>query len=615
MRHRSIVIALACAWLAVPGVAGAADDDWRYEGVGRVVAIADVHGAGTSMRLTLQNATVVNDRDEWIAGDTHLVIVGDLLDRGPDSRSIMDFLMALEGQAAAAGGAVHVLLGNHEVMNLVGDLRYVSAAEYAAFAGEEPERERERFFEVWGGRAGADAGDAATLRARFDEQYPPGFFAHRRAFSASGRYGRWLLSKPLLVVINETAFVHGGLSPLIASIGLAGVNEGLMQELRSYVSSIDRLVRAGVLLPTDDFYSHAALLKAYLPPPESSAETLAAIGTAIEHSDSDIHSLDGPLWYRGNVSCSRLIELDRLRATLAAIGATRVVVGHTPTPLRRVLQRFDGRVVEIDTGMLADYYGGSGHALVMIGGGLAVVSETSGEMRGITEHPRQVGARPGWYLTAEQVEDLLANGEVVEVQEDALKRTVVTVSDGDHRLDTVFQRRGGRGFFPEVAAYRLDRLLELDAVPVTVRRKIGGNDGSLQLLPARSVDEPARAQAGQGGAASCPLNDQWAAMYIFDALIYNEGRTLSRMIYDNADWRLMLIGHDRSFSTETGVPRHLRQLPLPLTQAWRDALAGLTEDRLEADFGDILDRRRRRALLERRDGLLAREQPAAAALR
>ena len=63
-------------------------------------------------------------------GEAHLVSLGDLLDRGNDSRAVMDLLMRLQEQAQQAGGRVHVVFGNHEQMNLIGDLRYVSADEY-----------------------------------------------------------------------------------------------------------------------------------------------------------------------------------------------------------------------------------------------------------------------------------------------------------------------------------------------------------------------------------------------------------------------------------------------------------------------------------------------------
>ena len=117
--------------------APAAANDWQFDNVERVVAIADIHGAYEPMVKVLRAAAVIDENLAWSGDKSHLVIVGDIVDRGPDSRQAMDLLMQLEQQAVIAGGQVHVLIGNHEAMNLMGDLRYVSLPEYEAFAEEE----------------------------------------------------------------------------------------------------------------------------------------------------------------------------------------------------------------------------------------------------------------------------------------------------------------------------------------------------------------------------------------------------------------------------------------------------------------------------------------------
>ena len=188
--------------------------DWRWAGVDRVVAVSDVHGAFDAMTTTLAKAGVLDEKLRWNGGATHLVITGDILDRGPDSRKVMDLLMRLEGEAVDAGGRVHLLLGNHEVMNLIGDLRYVSKEEYAAFADDESQEDRERSFEVFRAGKSEDA-DEAMLRNDFRRKNPPGWFGLRRAFSTQGRSGPWLMSSRLMVVIKGTASGPGGLSPRV----------------------------------------------------------------------------------------------------------------------------------------------------------------------------------------------------------------------------------------------------------------------------------------------------------------------------------------------------------------------------------------------------------------
>jgi len=580
--------------------------EWRVEGAERIVAISDIHGAFSAMVETLQQADVIDERTSWSGGQAHLVIVGDILDRGPKSRAAMDLLMRLEEEARAVGGAVHVLIGNHESMNIIGDLRYVSKAEYAAFAGDETAEERERWFLAYQERHSAGS-TPEVLRKKFDELYPVGFFALRRAFRPDGKYGKWLLAKPVIVIVNGTAFVHGGLSPMVEKLGLDGVNRGLKNELVDYADALQVLTKAGVLLPTDSHYDTGAILNAYLPSLDEEAVVLDAIATAQKLSLSDLFDLDGPLWYRGSVSCGELIEEHRILAVLAALGADRVVVGHTPTPDRRVLQRFDGRLIEVDTGMLNFYYEGSGNALILDGDSVSVVSQSGADLYSPVAHPRGIGLRPD-NMSSEELLTLLETGEILSQQEDLAGRLIVEISNGSSTVSAIFKARSGRGFYPDVAAYRLDRLLELDMVPATVLREVRGASGSLQYLAPKYYDESQRSASGQGGGAACPVMDQWSAMYVFDVLIYNEGRSLQRMLYNTASWRLMLIEHDLAFASKKGRPRHLKGIPLEVSDGWRHGLAGLTDEVLAENIGDVLDRRRLKALAARRNELLAASQ-------
>ena len=591
---------LVTAWFAAPAVA----DEWQFDDVGRVVALSDIHGAYTPMLRTLRAAAVIGDGDEWVAGSTHLVIVGDITDRGPESRQVMDLLMQLEKEAESAGGKVHVLIGNHEAMNLVSDLRYVSRAEYAAFAEEERAEDRQRWFEQFVEKRVRDDKSREELAELFERSFPPGFFAHRRAFGPTGKYGSWLLGKPIIVVINGTAFVHGGVSPMVGELGLEGVNGTLRGEMLQYVEVLETLYAEGILLPTDNFYNHPKILADFIPPLDTDEALLQTIAVAKVLHDSRIHESDGPLWYRGNASCSELVEADQLESVLASIGAERVVIGHTPTYGRRIYQRYGGTVIEVDTGMLADYYNGSGNAVVIQDDAVAAINESNPEPQPIAAAPRQVGQRPAGYLEAGDIEVLLANGEILAEEEDEAGAKIVTVSDGEHTLNAVFAKRNARGVFTEAAAYRLDRLLGLDMVPVAVLRSVGRSEGTLQFLIPGSLDEAMRAEKGYGAGAQCPLPGQWEAMLVWDTLVYNEGRFRQSMLYSPDTWQLLLVGHDRAFTTNKGKPPHLQNQALKLNNRWRRALEALTDDVLAEQLGGVLDKRRIRALAARRDELL-----------
>jgi len=588
--------------LAIPAAAG----DWRFDNVERVVAIADIHGAYQPMIKVLQQAEVVGKDLSWSGGETHLVIVGDIVDRGPESRQAMDLLMQLEGEALAAGGRVHVLIGNHEAMNLTGDLRYVSSAGYKAFAEEETREERRHWFRQYLRLRPRIAAGRKGSRSQFDQDFPAGYFAHRRAFASDGKYGAWLLEKPLIVVINGTAFVHGGLSPMIADVGLDGVNGQMRDELAEYVRQTETLTEAGVLLPTDSFYDHLKQVRRHRSHDDDPAGLESAKQALLRLAESDVHALDGPLWYRGNVMCSERVEADKLNRALQAIGADRVVIGHTPTPGRRVLERMSGRIIEIDTGMLNDYYGGSANALIMDSYGMRVVNQDGTDSVEPRMHPRRVGTRRGHSILVNSLEDILHKGEIVSRKRmDKLGRRPITVSYSGVVLDATFTKRAANGVFPDVAAYRLDRLLRLDMVPVAVVREIDGVEGSVQFSPRESIDENERRRKDSGGDAWCPLPDQWEAMYVFDALIDNDARDSHSIHYDENTWQLILTAHRKAFTGRSGLPGMRGTAPLKVGPSWKQELLALDDDVLHWYLGDVLDETRLQALAKRRDALLA----------
>lgn len=605
--HRGALRLAACLLLSYGLAACALAEPYRWSGIDRIVAVSDPHGAFDALVDTLDAAEVIDDQQQWSGGKTHLVITGDLLDRGPDSRKIMDLVMRLEQESAAAGGMVHLTLGNHEVMNLVGDLRYVSESEYQAFAEEETADEREQWFQKYRAAHALDAeqlADVVLLREEFDNGRPPGFFAHRQAFSSEGKYGRWLLEKPILVVVNDTAFVHGGLPPLVAELGLDELNNQLQAQVRDYIREIEVLVDAGFIDPAVNFYDHRAVAEAHAADVTLAPDIQSALEAILILNDASVHDAAGPLWYRGAVGCSALTESDVLADSLAAIGAQRVVIGHTPTVTRRILQKFDGRVIEIDTGMLRSSYHGSGNALVIGGEKLSVVNQAGSSPLEVDSHPRRVGMRNG-NLSAALLEQVLTSGQLISTDIDAADRKIVELRLDGITIDALFvPGNRKKSVNTELAAYRLDRLIGLDMVPVTAAREIDGERGTLQFLPDDTRDESYRAANGQGNSAWCPLQRQWNSMYIFDALVFNEGRAPSNMSYSPENWQLLLTGHPNSFGTKRGRPEYLANVEFHLTDAWEEALTSLTNDTLTQQLGDVLDKRRIAALGKRRDLLL-----------
>ncbi len=139
MRKLKVAVALVLACLAVGLPAAQAPAP-------RVLAVGDIHGALDAFVEILQQARLLDANRKWVGGTATLVQTGDYTDRGAGVRAVMDLLMELEPQAAAARGRVITLLGNHEVMNLIGELRDVTPAIFATFADAQSEARRERAY-------------------------------------------------------------------------------------------------------------------------------------------------------------------------------------------------------------------------------------------------------------------------------------------------------------------------------------------------------------------------------------------------------------------------------------------------------------------------------------
>jgi hypothetical protein len=298
----------------------------------RIVAVGDLHGDFSAWRDILRSAGLVDSKGHWSGGDTILIQTGDAVDRGPNSREIIEDLMRLQKEAARARGQLIAMVGNHEAMNLTGDLRYVSAADYAGYADRRSASRRENVLnsnkvaiETAYREKDPQMSSEAIKKAWF-ESYPLGRIEHQIAWSDQGDIGRWVVKNPVVVLLDGTLFVHGGISPAYLDLSAAQIN-----------------ARADAALTARD-------------------TDPAAI----------INDEQGPLWYRGLAqplaSASGETHVartpaqiqpageDQLNVLLSAYGARRIVLGHTPI-LSGIALFQDGKLICIDTGISAVYGG------------------------------------------------------------------------------------------------------------------------------------------------------------------------------------------------------------------------------------------------------------------
>lgn len=592
---------------------GAAAETWRYPAQERVVAVGDVHGAYDTLVKSLQAAALLDDAQHWRGGGAHLVSVGDLLDRGADSRKVLDLLMRLEGEAAAAGGRVHVLLGNHEVMNLGGELRDAAAGEFAAFAGEESAEERAQAFAAWRARQPA-GGDEAAQRQAFDAKFPPGWFAHRRAFAADGRYGAWLLQRPVAIAIGDTVFMHGGPSPALAGYDLERLNREFNAQLRAYLADVVALEAAGWIgfdVPGETRVGAVqARLAAAMAPTDPAAATPAAdpllAATAqrvIDFDRAPLFAVQGPVWYRGLALCRPVLVQDVAEAAVRQFAVARVSMGHTVAPALRPTERLRGRAVLLDTGMLKAVYRGSGYATEFAGGKVTAIREDG------TRAPLLVDASPvdlRWPGGSEAALEALLAGAAVASNQKVEGQAHASVVQLAHPGGTLLAwwypaRKGGSR---ELAAYRLDRALGLGLVPTTVAREIDGAQGVLQWRPEGMISAAQAASGAAGGTPWCDPTAQIELLYVWDALVGNAGRTQASLGWTSPDWILLASDHRLAFDASTGPPPHLEGHALRIGPELCSRLRALDGEGVRTVLEGAASAKERAALLRRRDRML-----------
>jgi len=173
---------------------------YRLPASARIVAIGDIHGDLNALRAALRLAGAVDSDARWIGKDLTVVQTGDQVDRGDQDREVLDEVAKLEGDAKAAGGALVVLNGNHELMNASFDFRYVSRKGFAGFAD---------FAERAGG---------AALRLP-DEQR-----GRAAAFTPGSAYALMLARHLTVALVGDSLFAHGGVLPAHVDYGLDRIN-------------------------------------------------------------------------------------------------------------------------------------------------------------------------------------------------------------------------------------------------------------------------------------------------------------------------------------------------------------------------------------------------------
>ncbi len=585
--------ALALALLV--RLAPAAEIPFEWTGVDRVVAVADVHGDYERFVYILAHPQVgLIDNDlRWIGGRAHLVQLGDVADRGPHARRIFEMLMRLEKEAAAAGGMVHVLLGNHEEMNITGIALdypgYVLPEQFVSFLPEDFRREKEFEYvrslpagdrkraEAEGLDIFADFGLHNFWRKVIEVKDPDARRAYVLGFNEA--VGDWLVRKNAIIRINGVIYVHGGVGEGLSRWPLGEINAVMRAELEYFQGVVRDPKRA-----SQDFKPRL------------------------------VYDPESPLWSRGLAESGQATQADVDRI-LANLGAKAMVVGHSFFSYRggrsQVVSkdhvaRFEDKVWVMDTG-ISGSYGGVPSALIYENGGFRLWGESE-------EVAAQSGIRPPPLkpLTRREMETFLRTASITGRGPGPPGRTdawLLTMASGDVVIPALFKYIDRRRPEPladsyryELAAYALSKYLDVGFVPPIVERTVEGVPGAVQVFVTDAMSEAERKDKRAEPPDPGEFDRAMADLLVFLGLAYDDCHRDADTLISLDTGRVYRVDFSEAFAPAKGLPARcpiLRcsSLLYRKLQGWND--------RTVADYvGRYLNREETAALNARRRAIV-----------
>ena len=312
----------------------AADTQCVWTGIEKIIAIGDIHGDYKAFTKILKGTGLIDGELHWTGGKTHLVQIGDVLDRGDYAKEILDLLMKLEKEAEEAGGKVHMLLGNHEELNITGLIfnrgNEFTTRQLVSFLPDGyREKQVKKFRKIIGHNPTKETGLASSLDSDLmpfwenvlHELRTNGKHPARRAYIQNFNkiYGKWLLQRNVVIKINNIIFVHGGISEKFSTWGLKKINNRLRLELEDLRRAAMNFTRPKIP----------------------------------DYRRQIVYEPDGPYWYRGFATINQNAFKENVDRILKNLEAEYMIIAHTPRVIKtkKDMQLFQGRIWIVDTGI------------------------------------------------------------------------------------------------------------------------------------------------------------------------------------------------------------------------------------------------------------------------
>jgi hypothetical protein len=359
-----------------------------------IVVIGEVQGAANTVTAFLEHLDLIDSDHHWSGGDTVLIQTGDLMDGGENVRNALDLFIRLQSEAASAGGQIIVLMGNHEAMNILGELRDVNYLAYQSFVGSDSEARQKQAWEDWVAlhtRRAKAVGESFEVTADTEADWfaihPPGWVEYVESMRPDGIYGAWLRSLPVAVEIDDVLFIHGGIGPEVEEKDVDAINRRAQDEIQTFDKYRAFMVDKDLCLPVSSAREMTEMINqeiGYLNTLKESKRTTAnpRVSNILQVQDLtqwgswSLVDDKGPLWFRGAARWPEEQLTGTMDEILTTFDVERIVTGQSDGKERLIRTRFDNRVLLTSIDMDDNPYGNGGKpaALEIMDGDYFVVT-------------------------------------------------------------------------------------------------------------------------------------------------------------------------------------------------------------------------------------------------
>jgi hypothetical protein len=510
-----------------------------WEDIEKIIAVGDIHGDYDNFVKILRKAGLIDDMLHWTGGKAHLIQTGDIMDRGDNPKDVFDLIKKLEVEAEEAGGKVHMLLGNHEEMNITGIVfrnpDYVTPKQFASFLPDDFRQKREREFlrQIPNASSEQNEMDPSFLDTYLETKWQA--LKEDKDVQAlyintfNSEYGRWIIDHNTVIKVNDILFSHGGISERYSQWPIQKINDILSEELNEFRLAYKRGVKPRI---------RRQIL--YFP--------------------------DSPLWNRDLALKDEKTYGRVVDKILKNFRATHMIIAHTPPGSPVIPEdasheialrtRFDQKVWMIDTGISDSYYGILSY--LRIENGQFYMSEWRDEeiVKEETFEPSEISLEDE---SREDVEYYLLTAAIVNINRGAVPgRTAawrIDLDDGLIRRRAMFKVVDDQRPSPlpdsykyELASYALAKLLGFGKIPPTIERKIDDTLGSLQIRVENCIglDEMQRTDITPPDPQA--FSNALEEINVFENLVYNERKRLDDILIHEETWKIYRVDFSEAFS-------------------------------------------------------------------